>query len=404
MTKVYLTGKIGKSVKFDPSTWGATGGDNEAPTLIKKMAKLNPNDLFVVISKNDIEKARKKGIYIPKNIINIFDGANSKEKNDINYVYEKLKDKQIDGCFLLSGPTSFKNIPNFLYKRIKLQKGIKEYAKVINFAKKYVSQIYIALNKLNIPWVLIANDPRYIKQGLDLLNPPVKILSQYNEEYIHKTIDNVEDQNIITIPIKCEYAQMEKIFLLDKDKPKLFDKDIKFMMVLNEGKNGVPSRYPLLKEYVLDHMEDVEIYGEWNESILNEDKRFKGPKKFSELQQILPRVKYTLVIPIKKGWVTSKYIEMIYNGIIPFFHPTYDEQKHCKVPNYLRLQKPEDLYKKIDELENNPELYNKILNECLQCITDDDLSGVKLWNIIKENMPKINKQGKLLNNKNLDEW
>ena len=95
---------------------------------------------------------------------------------------------------------------------------------------------------------------------------------------------------------------------------------------------------------------------------------------------------------------------MIYNGIIPFFHPTYDEQKHCKVPNYLRLQKPEDLYKKIDELENNPELYNKILNECLQCITDDDLSGVKLWNIIKENMPKINKQGKLLNNKNLDEW
>ena len=44
MTKVYLTGKIGKSVKFDPSTWGATGGDNEAPTLIKKLAKLRSEE------------------------------------------------------------------------------------------------------------------------------------------------------------------------------------------------------------------------------------------------------------------------------------------------------------------------------------------------------------------------
>ena len=38
MGKTYLCGKIGKSVKFNPSTWGPIGGDNEAPELIRKMA------------------------------------------------------------------------------------------------------------------------------------------------------------------------------------------------------------------------------------------------------------------------------------------------------------------------------------------------------------------------------
>lgn len=56
MGKTYLTGKIGKSVKFNPRTWGSIGGDNEAPTLILSLAKNNPDDKFIIIGKNDLDK------------------------------------------------------------------------------------------------------------------------------------------------------------------------------------------------------------------------------------------------------------------------------------------------------------------------------------------------------------
>lgn len=33
MGKTYLVGKIGKSVKFNPNTWGPIGGDNETKNI-----------------------------------------------------------------------------------------------------------------------------------------------------------------------------------------------------------------------------------------------------------------------------------------------------------------------------------------------------------------------------------
>jgi hypothetical protein len=101
---------------------------------------------------------------------------------------------------------------------------------------------------------------------------------------------------------------------------------------------------------------------------------------------------------------------MIANGIIPFFHPTYDEQKHCNVPDFIRLSKPSDLGKKIAELDANPELYGKILAECLACITENDLNGKSLSNTIKGAMPAINKIGgafstqELTKQEGLDDW
>ena len=58
MGRTYVIGKIGKSIKFNPSTWGAIGGDNEAPTLYLKLAELNPDDTFIMIGKSDLYKMR----------------------------------------------------------------------------------------------------------------------------------------------------------------------------------------------------------------------------------------------------------------------------------------------------------------------------------------------------------
>ena len=405
--RTYLTGKIGKSVKFNPSTWSAIGGDNEFPTLIRKMAELNPNDTFIIIGRNDIEKNRR-ALNLPDNLIDVYEGASKEERSDVNYIIEKLKDVQIDGCFLGSGPTANCNIPNKSYKRTELKNGNKIFAKSLATFQNYVAPLYNYLNETNIPWVMIANDPRYILQGNDLMNQPKKVLSQYDETVLMQTFDNWEDQNYVKNPIECQYAGMEKIFLIDKKLPENMNKTTTFMMVLNEGNNGVKSRYPMLKEYVLDNMQDVKIYGKWTEETIGEDTRFKGPKKFEDLQEELPHVKYTLIIPIKPGWVTAKWVEMIANGIIPFFHPTYDEQNHCPVPDYIRLKNPNELGTKIQELENDSVLYNNILKECLNCITKQDLTGEKISEIILSETPSINKPGKTLEREikeiELDEW
>lgn len=409
MGKTYLCGKIGKSVKFNPSTWGPIGGDNEAPELIRKMAELNPDDTFIIIGRNDVDKHRKE-MKLPNNLRDVYEGATADQRKDVNYIVERLKDVQIDGCFMLSGPVANCNIPNKSWKRNDLKNGIKEYAKSLETFTNYVAPVYQYLNESNIPWVMIANDPRYIGQGNDCMNQPKKILSQYDETIQMQTFDNWVDQNYVKNNIQSVYAGMEKIFLIDKKLPTQMNKTIGFMMVLNEGNNGVKSRYPMLKEYVLDSMQDVAIYGKWDEATIGSDQRFKGPKKFEDLQAELPNVKYTLIIPIKPGWVTAKWVEMIANGIIPFFHPTYDEQKHCNVPDYIRLTKPSDLGIKIKELDSNPELYGKILAECLACITSDDLSGKTLSDKIKVEMPAINKVGnafseQVINNEEgLDEW
>ena len=152
---------------------------------------------------------------------------------------------------------------------------------------------------------------------------------------------------------KGEVVEFDRMWLSD-EMPK-FSETIT-LSLLNKF---LKSRYKDLKRYILDHVEDVDIYGKWNENIISKDSRFKGPKKFNELQSMLPRVKYTFCIPIKKGWCTAKYWEMSHYGIIPFLHPTYDEQHNIKCPDFLRIKDSKDLFDKISYLENDDVAYAK---------------------------------------------
>ena len=115
-----------------------------------------------------------------------------------------------------------------------------------------------------------------------------------------------------------------------------------------------------------------------HEDILNNDHRFKGPKKFNDLQSMLPNVKYTFCIPIKKGWCTAKFWEMAHYGIIPFLHPTYDEQDNLKCPEILRVKDSADLFQKIEYLESNEDAYNNLRNELDKLLKDEYYNGTFL--------------------------
>lgn len=408
MSKIYLCGKLGKSVKFNSDSWNSGGGDCESPELLRKMAELNPNDTFIIISRNDVDRNRDS-LNLPSNLVDVYNGATPDEKKDYHYITKRLKDVKIDGCFLMSGPTANCNIPEKSYKRTELKHGHKQFAKSLMVFANYVAPMYNFLNDSNIPWVMIANDPRYIRQGNDLANQPKMIMSQYNETIRMQTFDNWEDQNYIKNDIKSIYAGMEKMFLIDKQIPTSFKKTKKFMVVLNEGNNGAVSRYTELKKYVLDYINDVEIYGKWDEETITNDTRFKGSVKFAELQSMLGSVKYSFMISIADGWVTMKVWELLSHGIIPFMHPNYDTQKHCNLPDFIRINNPTELHDKIEFLENNPEEYTKLLKECLSQITIDDTSGKTLSNTILNYTPSVNKAGaefKIITNikVNSDEW
>jgi hypothetical protein len=116
-----------------------------------------------------------------------------------------------------------------------------------------------------------------------------------------------------------------------------------------------------LKEWVLDEFNDVEIYGKWENAAASNDSRFKGSLHINELQKKLQDVKFTFIIPIAPGWVTSKYIEMIHAGVIPFLHPTYDMQKHLPIPDFLRPNTPTEFYERMQRLINNPKQYETVL-------------------------------------------
>ena len=117
--------------------------------------------------------------------------------------------------------------------------------------------------------------------------------------------------------------------------------------------------------------------------------RFKGPKKFNDLQQMLPRVKYTFCIPIKKGWVTAKFWEMAHYGIIPFLHPTYDEQDSLKVPDFIRVKDSQDLFNKIKFLEEKPRAYQELRDLLDGLLKDEYYNGSYLNDKIMEEMRKL---------------
>ena len=168
--KNIIIGKIGKSVKFNSKNWNGHGGDNEAPTLFKLLAEKNPNINFYMLGKSDLRNLKpelKKELNIPNNIIDLWEGFDTKIHKDTDYPLQKLKELNIkmDCGIFYNGPASYASIPNFLKKK----DG--EFYSILDVFKKYVGPIVNVLNEFNIPYFTLGPDPRYIPiKAKDLIN------------------------------------------------------------------------------------------------------------------------------------------------------------------------------------------------------------------------------------------
>ena len=397
MKKTYLFAKLGKSIKFNPNSWSGFGGDVELPSLIRSFARNNPDDNIIIIGGTDLDRYEipEKNVYSIKELYKNKHNINSNKNLGYTYVYDYLKDTKIDGVFIAGGPVGSTNLPNTSFVRKTWeQEGKKIYAKVLETYLNYAAPIIYFLNNTKVPWIHILNDPRYKTIGRDCLNIPEICLSQYNEEIQYRVLNNFEEQDIVIHKRKGIYSKIETMFLTHYGKfnfdlslleniNKLLEfKSEKFAIILNEGNNGVKSRYDDLKKYVLDHNDNVDIFGKWSEKITKSDKRFKGTIKYNELQNVLKKMKYTFIIPIAPGWVTMKFWEMVHNGVIPFMSPEYDSQNNLDLPDFLKIKDAQDLKNKIDILEKNPDKYTKLLKFLVNKINDDMFTGKELSDLL----------------------
>ena len=417
-------GKIGRSVLFNSESWGAVGGDNEAPILYENLIRNNPQHTFIMLGQSDFSRlplADKERINEHRNFIdawagssnwkkNVFSKRNGANRSDCNQKFMEEfilpnPDLKVDAAIMMQGMVATSNVSGWARKR----GNRNEMATPLDAQKLYAGPTIHYLNTYkDIPWIMVLNDPRlYPGKMRDLMNPPKRIYSQYERTCEHIACKEYDSAADVTTRIPQEYKGMETIFLIGKTRGEAITKEessldsffcdadpvsesnsknINFMVVCNEG---APSRYPDLKKYILDNVQDIAIYGKWNPDTIGDDSRFKGPKKFNDLQSMLPRVKYTFCIPIKKGWVTAKFWEMAHYGIIPFLHPTYDEQKHLDVPAFLRVTDSKELFDKIKFLEENPDAYDQLRDAIDKALLDEYYDGTYMNNTLLEGIEQI---------------
>ena len=398
-------GKIGKSIKFGPEEKGKgkkamTAGSIDARIIFQTLIKFNPQHKFYLIGRSNFSRLKpeiRNKIDPHKNVIDVWAGFHDwfETQDDKDEVTEswrfmehviKTNDKFDIGLFIAGG------VLDYAVQGKTLKEG--KHIKTLMAAAKYAGPIHHFINETKLPYMVLSLDPRcYPKPTKDILIPPKKILQLKNEtmEVEHRVSYETDEMVIDKVP--AVYSGIETLYAVEEDEPAGLDaffdepeqkRDINMVLWLNEGK---PSRYNDLKNFILDSVEDVEVYGVWNEKALK-DPRIQQVA-MSELSWQFPRTKYTFCIPIAPGWATGKFWEMIKHGIIPFMHPEYDDQKNIGFPEELRVKDSNDLLEKINLYNSDEKLYNSLHKQLKDMITPEIKSGKYINDIIMKNVEEV---------------
>lgn len=373
MKKIGFT-HLGKSKKFERDI---NAVDNDFQNLIINMARNNPDDHFYALQcRGD---AKNKRLFPHQNVTFI-----PSSKNADNFINN---DPGLDLLVLYTGISA----PGVNIDNMTVDKNDPTKRQRIKFQMvlRYCSPLLKWLNHSKVKYIAFSNDPRNCElRVLDLHHRPFKHFSQSEWEVELPKMISYDDRTKIMFTSKVEYWPIEQIKLCDIDlQPRqVIEKNTLFGLICNEGseeyeRQGVNQRWPILQEWILSSTnDDIEIYGKWNQKYLDQDTRMKGSIPFLELQEKIKHWKYSICIPIKDGWVTGKYCELIQHKIVPFLYPGYDSQRLVNFPEVLRLSKPSDLWERIEFFENNPNEYNKLWEELDALVLNDDVISGKMVN------------------------
>lgn len=247
-------------------------------------------------------------------------------------------------------------------------------------SEKQHAYIWYPIKELKIPYYVLEDDPREINHIPADLHQPKLILSQFN--YIDRTKYYIDISNKVEIPTEVRNSDIPKLMLgTYSSRPDWRNKQRsnEFAITLN----GNPFRFKYLQKWVFPYRDSQIVYGNWNStkdlvnivSLANRSNNFIA-KPMKEIENELFDTKYTLVVPYDKQhpeFTTLKVWVMSYYGIIPFWCKTdYDKDNLLTMfPDYIKVSSPQELWHKIDELNNDESKYFNLLSKIYDVIDDD---------------------------------
>lgn len=399
-------GKFGRSMKFDKSTWNIYAGDDSPKIIYFELAKRHPEHTFYILNPSDFTKYKQKyegKEYIPDNIVDLYYDAkhnypyrydHGKTKSDIiEHSYEALvnaaKDKNVKidlGLFMQGMDFAF-SVPEVGL----LRKDGKE-ARMLDCAMSYCGNLIYFINYQGFKWYNINEDPRYLPyDAFDILNDEEYVFSQVNKTIPIKRIVGYGEDSLKQRDLNLEfkYSGIEKMFLAEKPKidfsdpthiqvgDNVYQKNNDFIMTLNEG----PSRRQFIENWILKFRPDTKIYGRWkDEKTLKAHPDTFICKGILEIEDLMWSSKFTFVPCFNKSitnFLTQKVYKSIYYGIIPFWDKnTYDTDNIYKeIPDYFKVESPEEMWEKIDYLNSHEDEYRKYLKIYYDLLEDKYFNG-----------------------------
>ncbi len=352
--------------------------DIEPQILFINLARNNPDDEFYFLGAVGNTKNKKmfpnQNVHLFKNERHTDTFINRVPKMDFMIVYTGVSIEGVN----IDNMTIDKNDPT---KRQRV---------TFCHIAKYVGPFLKYLNHHSIKYIAFSNDPRHCEMAAnDLFVRPIAQYAQSTWDIEHTRHVSYDDRTKVSFRSIATYFPTERMRVVDTKRPVL-QKKHGFGIICNQGaeKGGhgkhVNKRWPILKDWLLDVTDlDFEVYGKWDKEILASDSRMKGSVDSLTLRERIKEWKYSLCIPIAQGWNTGKYSELIESGIVPFLYPGYDSQRLVNFPEILRLEKPEDLWERIDYLDKNDDEYQKLMNELFDLVYEEDwVSGKKLNELV----------------------
>lgn len=354
-----------------PDRLKSYGGYDVAALTFLTLARSYPQHNFYFIGSNDISLLKDK----PNNLIDIetpiklaCKDNRSKDKYDvvIDYCGQYKFDFMI--CWYCRGTP----IVDYNYGYLS-NKGT---PRIIRECEKIVSRILAPAKVYNIPVYYIMDDVAEFSKIPCDMPAPAKVWSQCDGEITYRHYTNISDITHLTTPVK--YKPIEKLWLMGKQKIdwRNYNKASNFIITCNSTNDGSLDRLNYIEKWVLDNFKDVTVYGRWNSpknlvNVINKRNianRFEQ-KSMCDMEDLMFNTKYTLVIPLSKRYpdfVTQKMFSMLYYGIIPFWCKNdYDcsNTKYNMFPDYIKVESPDELLYKINELNNDDNKYRSLLND-----------------------------------------
>lgn len=379
-----------------PDKMKTYGGFDVAALMIMNLAKAYPQHKFFYIGSNDLGIVEH-----PDNLIDIEtpirnsmrdvrvnDKTSSKYEIAIDYC--KNINLKIDVCLLWY--CRFTNLAYYKLPYIS-KKGT---PRKLRQCEQALSHIVAVAKYYNVPTYYLIDDVTELNKIPYDMDRPTGIWSQFNGWVTQIHYTTLEDREYVDYPVK--YKPIEKLWLQGKNKVdwRNMKRTNKMIITCNAPSDQSTDKLHYINKWIFSYDNDTIIYGDWNrtkklaEEIdkLGVRHRFVN-KGMTEMEDLMFNTKYTLVIPPSKrvpAFVTQKVYSMIYYGIIPFWcAEDYDYGGiYDSFPYYIKVHSPEELYRKIEELENNEELYKSILNKLYDLLEDYLFDDRLIRNIFDE--------------------